>query len=247
MPAPGTTLVIAHRGSTRNAHENTTRAFEAAVRLGADLIECDLRRTGDGYYVIHHDPSAGSKVIGNSAWSEVQAEADARGYQIPTVDELLDVVSSGHAGLDLELKEQGYEIDAVKHLLGRISPERFVVTSFSPGSISAVKTSFPEVRCGILLPDLPSTRRGSAARARSTLLASIDKLTVDFIAPHWKLLRRKILPGTAENRPPLWVWTVNQSTVLQACLSMEGVEAVITDKLELALALRGRESSRRMG
>jgi glycerophosphoryl diester phosphodiesterase len=49
------TAVIAHRGASAHARENTIEAFELAVELGADGIELDVRRTADGMLVVHHD------------------------------------------------------------------------------------------------------------------------------------------------------------------------------------------------
>jgi len=49
------TLVIAHRGASAYAPENTLRAFELAVRQGADMCELDVQRTADGVLVVFHD------------------------------------------------------------------------------------------------------------------------------------------------------------------------------------------------
>ena len=55
VASPTPTNVIAHRGANRRARENTLEAFRAAVALGSDGIELDVRRTVDGALVIHHD------------------------------------------------------------------------------------------------------------------------------------------------------------------------------------------------
>ncbi|QXC60971.1 glycerophosphodiester phosphodiesterase [Aquihabitans sp. G128] len=47
--------VIAHRGASKAAHENTIEAFHLAKELGADWVELDARRTRDGAVVVHHD------------------------------------------------------------------------------------------------------------------------------------------------------------------------------------------------
>ena len=49
------TLVIAHRGASAYAPENTMPAFELAVRQGADMLELDVQRTADGVLVVFHD------------------------------------------------------------------------------------------------------------------------------------------------------------------------------------------------
>lgn len=47
--------VIAHRGASAAAPENTVEAFHLALELGADWVELDARRTADGQVVVHHD------------------------------------------------------------------------------------------------------------------------------------------------------------------------------------------------
>ena len=49
------TQVIAHRGASKAFPENTVAAFRGAAAMGADMVELDVRRTADGYLVIHHD------------------------------------------------------------------------------------------------------------------------------------------------------------------------------------------------
>ena len=51
----GVTCVIAHRGASRAAPENTVAAFRRAAEMGADMVELDVRRTADGQLAIHHD------------------------------------------------------------------------------------------------------------------------------------------------------------------------------------------------
>lgn len=243
MRRTGAGLIVAHRGATEAAYENTIAAFEAAIKLGADLVECDLRRTADGCYLIHHDPRIGRAAIARCASSEVRARGRALGYEVPTLDELLEVIS-GRIGLDLEVKEGGYESAVVDFLLKRISPDRFVITSFNAESIKTIKRRFPEIRCGLLLPKPSSHDRSMIADERSRFLTGIRDLGADFVAPHWRRIGLDALPTRVEEDLPLWVWTVNDRGALKTYLSERSVEAVITDRVELALALRGGSSSR---
>jgi glycerophosphoryl diester phosphodiesterase len=241
MRTTGPALIIAHRGGTGTAYENTIAAFEAAIRLGADLVECDLRRTADGCYLIHHDSAVGRAAIARCTSSEVRKKGRALGYEIPTLDELLEAIS-GRIGLDLELKEDGYEAAVVNLLLKRTSPDQFVITSFHPGSIKTVKACFPDIRCGILLAKPSSRNRSMAADAQSRLLTSIRQPGADFVAAHWKYIQLGALPGAVDNGLPIWVWTVNERSALERCLGEKRIEAVITDEVELALALRDGNS-----
>lgn len=233
---------MAHRGATGTAYENTIAAFETAIRLGADLVECDLRRSADGSYLIHHDPAIGRAAIARCTSSEAKVRGRALGYEIPTLDEALEVIS-GRIGLDLELKEAGYESEVINSLLKRTSPDQFVITSFRPGSIRAVKTCFPGIRCGILLDKPPSHNRSRSTDEHSRLLTGIRQLGADFVAAHWKYIQPDALQGIARKGLPIWVWTVNKRSALERCLSEERIEAVITDEVELALALRDGNAS----
>lgn len=237
-------MIVAHRGVAGTAHENTIAAFEAAIRLRADLVECDLRRTSDGGYLIHHDPTVGRVAIARCTSSEVRKKGRALGYEIPNLDELLEVIS-GRIGLDLELKEDGYEAAAVNYLLKRAAPDQFVITSFHPGSIKTVKACFPKVRCGILLakPASRSRLRLMAADEQARLLTGIRWLGADFVAAHWKYIQQGALPEKIDHGLPIWVWTVNERSALERCLSDRRIEAVITDEVARALAVRGANAS----
>lgn len=55
LPFKHAMSVAAHRGDSYNCYENTMEAFQAAVSVGADMIETDVRMTKDGFLVLHHD------------------------------------------------------------------------------------------------------------------------------------------------------------------------------------------------
>ncbi|HEY0792343.1 MAG TPA: glycerophosphodiester phosphodiesterase [Chthoniobacterales bacterium] len=231
---PARPLVVAHRGATDGGFaENTLAAFEAAIRLGADLIECDLRTTADGEHVIIHDDVLGGKRIGRCTRREVQTAGRALGYDIPTLGEVLELVS-GRICLDLELKEAGYESDVVQRVRARLPVDRFVITSFQAGCFQEVKRAAPDVQCGLLLP---APRAGARAGWTGLPLdfARFRESGIDFLLPHWKLIRSGVLPKAAAAGLPAWTWTVNRPHALRACLRRADLQAVITDKVELAL------------
>src|ERR1044071_10471953 len=98
LPFP---LVVAHRGASAEQPENTLRAFEAAVDLGADAVEFDVRMSADGHAVVVHDPAVdrttdGHGLVRDLTLAELKAlrvrssrggEADQQ--EIPTLDETL--------------------------------------------------------------------------------------------------------------------------------------------------------------
>ena len=101
-------LVIAHRGASVLARENTLEAFQKAIDLRADMIEFDVRRTQDRHYVIHHDPHIAGKPLNEMTLREVREIARTLDFHVPELEEVL-ALTRGKIGLDIELKEEGYE------------------------------------------------------------------------------------------------------------------------------------------
>lgn len=99
------TLVVAHRGASRDFPENTVESFRAAKAQNATMVELDVRRTRDGFLVVHHDP----EVRGGAHISESDAK------NLPsTVPGLVEaVVACAPLAVNVEIKnspgEAGYD------------------------------------------------------------------------------------------------------------------------------------------
>lgn len=98
-------FVIAHRGASGYAPENTMPAYELAVEQRADMIEIDLHRTRDGAIVISHDEklSGLSGEIGAASLAEVRSLDVGGGERVPLLSEVLDRFGS-RIPFNLELK-----------------------------------------------------------------------------------------------------------------------------------------------
>jgi len=92
-------LVLAHRGASRRAPENTVEAFAAAVALGADGVELDVHRTADDGLVVHHDAvAAGVGVLAESRAADIRATRP----DIPTLDEALDTCAGRLVNIEIK-------------------------------------------------------------------------------------------------------------------------------------------------
>lgn len=108
-------VVVGHRGTVKFAPENTVAAFEKAIKLGADLIEIDVRETKDGQLVILHDASVdrttnGSGLVARMTLAEIKAldagswfDPKFAGEKIPTLEEALEAMK-GKVLPDLDFK-----------------------------------------------------------------------------------------------------------------------------------------------
>ncbi|WP_432543281.1 glycerophosphodiester phosphodiesterase [Kineococcus sp. SYSU DK002] len=160
-------LVIAHRGYSAVAPENTLAAFEAALRAGADLLELDVRLDADGIPVVLHDArldrtSDTTGDVEDRAGAQVRA-ADAgswfapafAGQRVPTLREAADVAARfPAAGLLVEFKG-AWTADAAATAVAALRTAgvagRSVVQSFERSTVQALRDVAPDVRRALLV------------------------------------------------------------------------------------------------
>lgn len=227
-------LIIAHRGVANGAPENSLEAFEAAIGVGSDMLEFDVRQTRDGRLITFHDPTANGVRISELTREQLGEHA---GHLPPLLDEVLDL-TRGRIKLDIELKEAGYVDRVLDAVSAHFDPDDLLVTSFLDDVVSEVKLLNPELKTGLLLgrdkpkpylqtrvSELFPNGRASACRA-------------DYIGPHFKLARLGATRRGAKAGFRSLVWTVNDDAGISRFLGDPRVAAVITDAPQRALKLR---------
>ena len=156
---PPKPLVVAHRGASIEQPENTIEAFEAAINVGADAVEFDVRMTADAHAVVMHDPDVSRTTDGTGLVSELTLE-EIRRLGVPTLREALECLA-GRAAADIEIKnlpgEPGFTSDreeAVEATLDALDavgfPGQVIVSSFNPASIAHSRALRPDVPTGLL-------------------------------------------------------------------------------------------------
>jgi glycerophosphoryl diester phosphodiesterase len=222
-------MVIAHRGAWGPAApgapaENTLEAFEAAIALGADMIELDVRRTRDGHLVVFHD--ARVKTVPTSSMRYEALKIKGTRARPPLLDEVL-ALTRGRIALNLEVKEPGYVADTIA-LLRRHDFERCLLTSFLDDVVLEAKTLAPERKAGLLI----------ATGLRRALTTRIPATKADTLGLHRRLADAAALGKAAAAGVRCVVWTVNAPRALDRYLGHPAVEGVITDRPGLALERR---------
>lgn len=155
-------LVSCHRGCTERAPENTVAAARDAVRIGADLIECDVRTTADGHLVIMHDSTVDRTTDGFGSISGMTLAqvrrlrirdtrfASLGTHRVPTLAELVNAVG-GRAGFYIDTKD--VHPAALKRVL---RDPQVIAKSFayiSTDEASLWKKHIPELRLMATAPD----------------------------------------------------------------------------------------------
>jgi glycerophosphoryl diester phosphodiesterase len=164
--------VIAHRGASARAPENTLPALQEALRQGAAGVEVDVQRTSDGVLILVHDDdwlrtTGHAGRVRATSWDQVQRldagswfGADFAGVPVPRLETALEHLPPG-CFVNLEIKSPHLDAGLGDAVAAAASPFRqrlhFLLTSFDTGCIErlAAKT---DLACGILADRVVETR-----------------------------------------------------------------------------------------
>jgi len=207
------------------ARENTLEAFQKAINLHADMIEFDVRRTKDQHYIIYHDPHIADKPLNEITCCEVREIARSMGFHVPELEEVLQVTRD-RIGLDIELKEEGYEREVLDRICDVLPEADYIVSSFHAGSISRVKQNRSDVRTGFIF------------QHAAALTTDILEGDTDWLFPVQSLASSELLERMKRSGKKIAVWTVNDTQQMKRLLDDNRVEGIITDRADAALAIR---------
>ncbi|MEN8149574.1 MAG: glycerophosphodiester phosphodiesterase [Planctomycetota bacterium] len=147
---PDRPLILAHRGFHREAPENTIVAFEAALDLGVDGFETDIRMSRDGEPVLFHDRTTREgRPVGHLSRNELSRAA---GYPVPTLREALERFPE--VFWDLELKDSAAAESAVRIVQDLGIDEQVILTSFRHDLVAFIAAR-TQLRLGLLLGNRP--------------------------------------------------------------------------------------------
>lgn len=146
---------IAHRGASAYEPENTLRAFERAIELGATMLELDVHLSQDGHPVVIHDAdlSRTTDGIGRVAvlsLAQIKRFDAGLGEQVPALIEVIEL-ARGRAQLYIELKGQDTSEPVVKTLREAAFLDQVVVGSFFPWLPQKVKFLEPAILTSVLI------------------------------------------------------------------------------------------------
>jgi glycerophosphoryl diester phosphodiesterase len=215
-------LVIAHRGDSSEALENSLAAFRLALAIPVDMIELDLRLSRDGSLYVMHDKHTGRTAERNVAVEAASSkELDGirlrNGERIPRLDDVLELVT-GKAGINIEIKSHEGGAALARHLAGLPSAGILVVSSFREAELLPVRSALPDLRCAVIY-DTFSLRHVAAYRAKGYSLISLRKNTVTE-----PLVRACHGQGVG-----IFVWTVDAEEEMKRCIDWE-VDGIYTNK-----------------
>jgi glycerophosphoryl diester phosphodiesterase len=241
-------LVIAHRGASLLAPENTLSAFRLAADLGADAVELDAKLTSDGYVVIHHDLTLDRTTTGRGYLKDCTLEELHRldagshfgpayiGERIPSLRDVFFEIGDKLL-FNVELTDYGTPVDTLPEaVIGLVREfdlvQRVLLSSFSPLALVKTRRLAPDIPLGLLIND----------RQPLWLFAFLQWISPhEALHPHIAMVSRGLIhQGHARGRS-INVWTVNEPAEIQALEEM-GVDGIITDAPDVAREIIGNPS-----
>jgi glycerophosphoryl diester phosphodiesterase len=231
------TRIIAHRGASVEAPENTLAAFELARRQGAQMIEFDVRPTSDDAIVVFHDDTTErwngrADAVAALTLAEMQA-IDLRGERAPTLDDVCAWARTSGLLLNVEIKVAGIEAAVVRTIQRHGIAEQVIISSFDPAALRAMRAVAPELARAALTD---ADARPSAADVEWPL-AVLRDLGARAWHPSWRLPQLdRLIPQVRQAGYAVNVWTVDDPAMMRRLLAL-GVEGIMTNRPALLAAV----------
>ena len=215
-------LLLAHRGYHASVPENTMAAFAAALALGVDGIETDVRLSADGEPVIMHDRvTPRRRVVAELTRREIEHDS---GHPVPSLTEVLDAFPE--VLWNVEIKNVEVLPAALAVLERYVGKRRLFVTSFRHDVVAAIAEQLA-VDCGLLLThrplDVGAIIAGCAAQPR------IRAMVWDY-----NIVDETVLRAVRDSGWENYVYGAATHAEHQHCASL-GLAGLITDYPPLAL------------
>jgi glycerophosphoryl diester phosphodiesterase len=237
-------LIIAHRGASAYAPENTMAAFRLAGEMGADAIELDAKLTRDGQIVVHHDGTLDRTTTGSGRLSkhtlaqirqlDAGSKFDVRfsGERVPALEEVLAEFGR-ELLINVELKDHDIPRDdlplAAAALVQSMGLQaRVLFSSFNPLALRRARRQAPDIPTALL-------ERASDGRAKRALFRRLSPPWAHH--PEDRMVDPGLIDDEHRRGRRVNVWTVNQAARIARLLAW-GIDGVITATPDVAYGLR---------
>ncbi|MGB0605346.1 MAG: glycerophosphodiester phosphodiesterase [Candidatus Latescibacterota bacterium] len=224
-------LRIAHRGASGRglAPENTLAAFEKALDIGVDMLEIDVRVTGDGQLIVLHDPSLDRTtdcegIVREMRLDEIRQADAGDGERVPILPEVFDLARN-RAPILLEIKSDFIAERVVQAIADAQIEEQVVVQSFNPQTVERVKRLAPHLPSSLLIGELPTTP--SRVRARR-LVSQVLEVGANTLSIWHATLTPSLIEEMRKRGIAVWAWTVDEEITMRD-LAMMGVQGLVTN------------------
>jgi len=222
---------IAHRGASAYEPENTLRAFDRAIEMGATMLELDVHLSQDDQLIVIHDSDmariAGDPTpVKNMTLAQIKRFDAGHGERVPTLSEVIDLVR-GRAELYIEMKGQRTPDPVVSTLQDMNFTDQAIAGSFYLWLPQRAKFLDPTLRTSVLL--------GSELREKDYVEWALA-VNADYVHPCWesasptphKLLTPAVISHIRQNGLRIVVWHEERPSELRKLVTLD-VDGICTN------------------
>lgn len=233
-------IVIAHRGASSYAPENTHSSFKLAIDMGAEMIELDVSLSKDGVPVVVHDETVDRTTVARGLVSDFTLEElkeletgswfkeEFSGEPFPTLAEVLSYTKNKIA-VNIEIKSEavtdyanGGIVDKVLQLVKKFEVEdQVIVSSFDYRVMEQLEKLNPEVPKAILYEKSQS--------GDLTPFDLVSKYKVDAFNCSHRELSDEWIEELNSNQIPFFIYTVNEESLMKEVIQ-KGAKGIFSDK-----------------
>lgn len=233
----GVCEVVAHRGFSGIAPENTLAAIRLAIKAGATGCEFDVYGCKDGNVVLMHDKTVDRTTNGKGAVTELGLQTlqslDAGSWKhpkyssekVPTLVQALQLLKGSKCQPVIEIKMEGISKQVVEDVRRLGMADEVAVIAFSHNAIREIRHLEPRIKCAWLHGKKPN---GTPAQQADWIKAQASSCNTNIVDLNYKILSPELVKQLKQRGLGVWTWTVNEKRVMQT-LKKWGIDSITTD------------------
>lgn len=233
--------IIAHRGASHTAPENTMAAVNLAWKKDTDIVEIDVYLSADNRVMVIHDETTGrtgdKDLNVNKSTSEKLRKVDVgsfkgekyAGEKIPFLKEVIASVPEGKR-LFIEIKGTGEAIPYIKDIIETSGKkDQMVIIGFNLKTVTDSKKAMPEIPV-YWVQSTPYT---------TDIIKTAKEHGLDGVDVKYSGLTKEFVKACRKAGMGLYVWTVDEKAAIKKMVKM-GVDGITTNRVDLVKAVLGR-------
>ncbi|MDF1813432.1 MAG: glycerophosphodiester phosphodiesterase [Verrucomicrobiales bacterium] len=233
-------LIVAHRGASKDAPENTLPAFNLAWQQGADAIEGDFHLTKDGHIVCIHDANTKKTagvdlIVKDTTLEDLQKldvgrshEAKFKGTRMPTLRDVMATVPDGKK-IYIEIKCGASIVPALLTEMKKseLKREQIVVISFKDEVIKAIEALAPHYKT-CLLVSIKMDETGNLSPSFVSILTRLQTVQADGLSASFSHLTENLINSVKGEGCECHTWTVDDP-IRALRLTEWGIQSITTN------------------